>query len=154
VLKIIYGDVPESIYNTSVYFKNTYEPEWIVSDLAKKIILDIDKSEVIDSECIKSPVLGLIPPERLAGGTKTLLLVLNRPDMVFNASTCGDNCAKWLLTIGQLQDVTINLRHMMNFGVDVSFDICVKNNGQIVHSMKELFPIAHSLLKEMGQIQI
>jgi hypothetical protein len=43
---------------------------------------------------------------------------------------------------------------MMNFGADVSFDICVKNTGQIVHSMKELLPIAHSLLKEMGQIEI
>ena len=27
-----------AVYNTSVYFKNTYEPEWITSDLARKII--------------------------------------------------------------------------------------------------------------------
>lgn len=33
---IIYGDVENSIYNTSVYFKNTYEPEWFESDMAKK----------------------------------------------------------------------------------------------------------------------
>ena len=35
------------------------------------------------------------------------------PDRVFNASTCGDNCARWLLAIGRKQDVTINLRHIL-----------------------------------------
>jgi hypothetical protein len=141
MLKIFYGNMEDVIFNTSVYFKNTYEPEWIVSDLAREIILDVDKSEVIDTECIKSPILGMIPPERLAGGTKTLLLVLNEPDKVFNASTCGDNCAKWLLTIGKMQDVTINLRHLMNFGKE-PFDINILNTNQIVHSMGELVPIA------------
>jgi hypothetical protein len=141
MLNVFYGNMEDVIFNTSVYFKNTYEPEWIVSDLARKIILDVDKSEVIDSECIKSPVLGMIPPERLSGGTKTLLLVLNEPDKVFNASTCGDNCAKWLLTIGKMQDVTINLRHLMNFGKEL-FDINILNTNQVVHSMGDLVPIA------------
>jgi hypothetical protein len=142
MLNIFYGDMEDVIFNTSVYFKNTYEPEWIVSDLARKIILDVDKSEVIESECIKSPVLGMIPPERLSGGTKTLLLVLNEPDKIFNASNCcGDNCAKWFLTFGKMQDVTINLRHLMNFG-KAPFDINILNTNQIVHSMGELVPIA------------
>lgn len=79
MLKIIYGDVPSSIYNTSVYFKNTYEPEWLETDLAKAIIRDVDRSEVLSGECINSPVFGQIPPERLSGGTKTLLLVFNEP---------------------------------------------------------------------------
>ena len=29
MLTIIYGNAENSIYNTNVYFKNTYEPEWI-----------------------------------------------------------------------------------------------------------------------------
>ena len=29
MLSIIYGDAPKSIYNTNVYFKNSYEPEWL-----------------------------------------------------------------------------------------------------------------------------
>lgn len=153
MLYIVYGDVPDSIYNTSIYFKNTYESEWIESDMAVKIIKDIDKSEVLGGECISSPVLGQIPPERLSGGTKTLLLILNEPDQIFNASTCGDNCAKWILEIGKQQDITINLRHMMDFGKDTVFDIVVKNGGERVHSMKELVPIAHKYLLEMGQEQ-
>lgn len=153
MLTIIYGDVENSIYNTSVYFKNTYEPEWFDSDLAKSIIKDVDDSDVLSSECIKSPVLGQIPPERLSGGVKTLLLMLNEPDKIFNASTCGDNCAKWILEIGKQRDITINLRHMMNFGEVKEFEIKVENGNEIVHSMKELIPIASKYLNAMGQEQ-
>ena len=149
MLTIIYGDTKDSIYNTSIYFKNTYEAEWIESDLAKKMIKDVDDSDVLGGECIQSPVLGQIPPERLSGGVKTLLLILNKPDKIFNASTCGDNCAKWILEIAKTQDITINLRHMMNFGIENRFDIKVQNGGEIVHSMKELIPIANRYLNEM-----
>lgn len=151
MLTIIYGDAENSIYNTSVYFKNSYEPEWLETDLAKKMIKDVDDSDVVSGECINSPVLGQIPPERLSGGVKTLLLILNEPDRVFNASTCGNNCAKWILEIGKVQDVTINLRHMMSFGKDTQFDIRIKNGNEIVHSMKELIPIASGYLNEMKQ---
>mgnify|MGYP004538209027 CR=1 FL=1 len=110
---------------------------------------DIDDSEVLSGECINSPVLGQIPPERLSGGVKTLLLILNEPDRIFNASTCGDNCAKWILEIGRIKDVTINLRHMMSFGKDTKFEIKVQNGGETAHSMKELIPIANKYLYEM-----
>ena len=110
-----------------------------------------DKSDVLSGECINSPVLGQIPPERLSGGVKTLLLILNEPDKIFNASTCGDNCAKWLLEIGRQKDVTINLRHMMGFGKETEFSIKIKNNGKIVQSMKELIPVASYYLNSMKQ---
>ena len=151
MLTIIYGDEPRSIYNTNVYFKNTYESEWLESELAKKMIQDVDDSEILGGECIKSPVLGQIPPERLSGGVKTLLLMLNEPDRIFNASTCGDNCAKWILEIAKQKDLTINLRHMMNFGKDTDFEIKIKNGGEVVHSMKELIPIASKYLNQMVQ---
>ena len=151
MLTIIYGDEPRSIYNANVYFKNTYESEWLESELAKKMIQDVDDSEVLGGECIKSPVLGQIPPERLSGGVKTLLLMLNEPDRIFNASTCGDNCAKWILEIAKQKDLTINLRHMMNFGKDTDFEIKIKNGGEVVHSMKELIPIASKYLNQMVQ---
>ena len=150
-LTIIYGDESNCVYNTNVYFKNTYEPEWFETELAKQIVREVDDSEVLSSECIQSPVLGQIPPERLSGGVKTLLLILNEPEKIFNASTCGDNCAKWILEIGKREDVTINLRHMMDFGKDTVFEIKIKNGGEIVHSMKELIPIASKYLNEMKQ---
>ena len=151
MLTIIYGDESNCVYNTNVYFKNTYEPEWFETELAKQIVREVDDSEVLSSECIQSPFLGQIPPERLSGGVKTLLLILNEPEKIFNASTCGDNCAKWILEIGKREDVTINLRHMMDFGKDTVFEIKIKNGGEIVHSMKELIPIASKYLNEMKQ---
>ena len=141
MLTIVYGDAENSIYNTSVYFKNSYESEWFDSELAKEIVRDVDHSDVLSGECIQSPVLGQIPPERLSGGVKTLLLMLNEPDKIFNASTCGDNCAKWLLKIAEKEDRIINLHHLMRFGTE-PFTIRVLNTNQIVHSMEELVSIA------------
>lgn len=136
MLSIYLGNMPEAIYNTAVYFKNDYEDEWILDPLVKEIILDVDKSKVIDSGVIDSPVLGKIPPLSLSGGVKTLILVRFEPEKVFNASTCGDNCAKWLLKIAEDEERTVNLRHIMDFG-EKPFEIKILNNGEIVHSMKE-----------------
>ena len=47
--------------------------------------------------------------------------------------------------------MTINLRHMMSFGKDTQFDIEVQNGGEIVHSMRELLPLASKYLNEMKQ---
>ena len=145
MLNIYYGKMPEAIFNTAVYFKNVYEEEWITQPQAKEMILDVDKSVVLDGGVIDSPVMGKIPPVSLSGGVKTLILIANEPDKVFNASTCGDNCAKWLLKMGNDRDITINLRHIMDFG-DGEFCIKILNSGQIVHNMKELVPIAGMLV--------
>ncbi len=141
MLNIYYGRMPEAIFNTAVYFKNVYEDSWITDFFAKEKILDVDKSVVLGEAVIDSPVLGKISPLGLSGGVKTLILIKNEPQNIFNASTCGDNCAKWILKIAEKQDTTINLRHLMDFG-DEKFDICILNTNQIVHSMKELVPIA------------
>ncbi len=178
----------EAVYNTSSYFKYDYEDSWIVDPFVKEMIQDVDKSTVLDSGVIDSPVLGKIPPTELSGGVKTLILFKFNKDKIFNASTCGDNCAKWLLKIAESEDRTINLRHLMDFGkepftirilntneINAStcgdncakwllkiaesedrtvnlrhlmdfgkepFTIRILNTNEIVHSMKELVPIA------------
>ena len=137
MLSIYFGDMPEAVYNTSVFFDNQYLDDWITDDFSKAVIKAIDKGEVISPNAVDTKALGVIPVTKIAGGTKTLILVNNRPDKVFNASTCGDNCAKWLLKIGKKKDVTVNLRHLMDFGKS-DFEIKVLNNGDIVHNMKEL----------------
>lgn len=141
MLKVYFGDMKEAIYNTSVYFKNDYEDDWITNPFVKEMIKDVDSSEVMYSGVIDSPVLGKITPTKLSGGVKTLILVKFEADVVFNASTCGDNCSKWLLKIAEDEDRTINLRHIMNFG-EGEFLIQVLNTGDIVHNMKELTDIA------------
>ena len=132
MLNIYYGDMEEAVYNTAVYFKNTYEDNWITEPIVRDII-----KQVIDSNLIESPVLGKISPLALSGGTKTLILIINDKEKIFNASTCGNNCAKWLLKISENEDVTINLRHLMDFGAG-RFNIKVLNTEKIVHNMSEL----------------
>ena len=117
MLKIFFGDMSDAVYNTAAYFKYDYEDEWIIDPFVKEMIQDVDKSTVLDSGVIDSPVLGKIPP------------------------TCGDNCAKWLLKIAESEDRTINLLHLMDFGPE-SFSIHILNTNQIVHSMEELVSIA------------
>ena len=70
MLNIYFGDMPEAIYNTSVYFKNTYKGKWITSPMACEIIKDVDKSDVKSASIIESPVLGSINPEQLSGGAE------------------------------------------------------------------------------------
>lgn len=141
MLNIFFGDMPESIYNTSVYFDNTYKDKWITSDLTKKMIESVDKSEVIDASAIQSPVLGIISPKQLSGGVKTLILVSNDKNHVFNASTCGDNCASWLLEMARDRKVVINLRHIMDFGNE-PFKIRIVNDDKVVKNMQELVMLA------------
>lgn len=142
MLNIYFGNMPEAIYNTDVYFQNVYADEWITDDFAKEVIKKIDKSEVLDQQAIKSPVLGIISPERLSGGTKTLLLMKNDEDHIFNASTCGDNCAPFILKLASKKDLTINLRHLMDFGKR-RFKARIVNDGAIVNGMEELLFEAH-----------
>lgn len=137
MLNIYFGDMENAIYDTSLYFDNTYENEWFTHDTVKKIVKDIDKSNVISANCIQSPVLGQIPPSKLSGGTKTLILMYCDDSRVYNATMCGDNCAKWILEIAKTKDLTINLRHVMDFGKDNEFEIKILNSGVIVHNMKE-----------------
>ena len=137
MLNIFFGDMPEAIYNTNVYFNNTYKDSWITKPLSKQIINSVDKSEVIDAKTIYSPVFGNMSPKKLSGGVKTLLLVANDSSKVFNASTCGDNCAEWLLKIAEKKKVVVNLLHLMDFGKR-NFKIKVLNTGKTVNNMGEL----------------
>lgn len=141
MLKIYFGDYQDVIYNTSVFFKFNYDPAWLSDPEVIQMIRDVDRSEVLGSGAIDSPVLGVIAPTSLSGGVKTLILIDKVSEKVFNASNCGDNCAAWLLRLGREKDITVNLRHLMNFG-DGDLEIQILNTGDVVHSMTELIPVA------------
>ena len=158
MLNIYFGSMPEAIYDTATYFKNVYLDDWITDDFSKRIIKSVDKATVLGPRAIDSKALGVIPVTGLSGGTKTLLLIDHLPEQVFNASTCGDNCAKWILKIAErhAEDITINLRHIMNFDAgrrnkakERTFHIRIVNTGEIVHNMVE-YIISAGLLLEKG----
>ena len=137
MLNVYFGDMPDAIYNTALYFRNVYQDAWITDSMSREIILDVDKSTVVSANLIESPVLGPISPVMLSGGVKTLLLIKHDKKQVFNASTCGDNCAKWILQLAEKRKLVINLHHVMDFGPDY-FKIKGLNSGGIAHNMSEL----------------
>ena len=142
MLNINLGDMADAIYHPPTFFDNTYEDEWITHPLSIEMIKDVDRSEVVGAHLIQSPVLGPISPKELSGGVKTLMLMaFDETGNIFNASVCGDNCAKWILKISENKDLTINLRHIMNFGDDV-FEAKILNTGEMVHGMKEFVSVA------------
>lgn len=105
----------------------------------------MDGSTVISAHSIDSPVLGIIAPERLSGGVKALIIMYKEPDLIVNASACGDNCAKWILEIGKKQDITVRLGYEMEF--EEPFDICIKNSGKVIHNYEDF-------LKEFQEVEI
>ena len=80
--------IPNLMEYPDMYFDNQIKKGWITSTLAKEMIYDVDKSEVKGDNCIYSPVLGMIPPTKLSGGVKALLVMLNDKGSgaVYNAS--------------------------------------------------------------------
>ncbi len=139
MLSIYYGDLEDEkyIFDPDTFFNNTYEDEWMSDPLTVEMVRDVDKSEVVGPHLIESPFLGPIPAEKLSGGVKTLILANNDPEHIFNASACGDNCAKWFIEIGKRKDILIRLGYFMDFGTG-SLEVRVANTGRIVHTGLEL----------------
>lgn len=141
MLSIYFGE-KENVMHGPSWFKFNYNPEWFKDELVQQMIQDIDKSKVVSDQLIQSEVLGPIPPERLSGGVQTLISAYGRPDLVFNATSCGENCAKWLLKIGEVKDITVNLRYFMPFNDMEPFKIKILNNDIIVTNMDEYTDVA------------
>ena len=112
MLKIIFGEVENSVYHPPTYFDNQYEDEWITDPLSVAMIKDIDKSDVVGTHLIQS-------------------------GRIVNASSCGDNCAKWIVELGKKKDLTINLHHVMDFSSVPEFEAVMLKNNVVVHSYGE-----------------
>ncbi len=97
---------------------------------------------MVGPRLIDSPFLGAISTERLSGGVKTLILMIHDQEHIFNASACGDNCAKWVLRIAdelekQGKDLRIRLGYLMDFG-NGPFEIEIENLNLKVHNKQDL----------------
>lgn len=136
-MHILYGRRNDVINNTNLYFINSYYEPWLEKDESKQMVKDIDNSILESPNLVISPILGAISPRDLSGGVKALILVSNEPDKMFNITSCGENCAPWLLKLAEDRDIYVNLRYMMNFGKG-PFEIEVMNTNKIVTNMTDL----------------
>ena len=141
MLKIVFGEAENVFYGPS-WFKFNYEIEWFQDELVQQMLRDVDKTRYVEGHLLESDVLGAIAPEALSGGVKTLISIYNNPDMIFDATSCGQNCAKWLIEIGKRLDVTVNLKYLMRFGEFEPFEIYICNQKKMISTNKEYIETA------------
>lgn len=142
-------DSDRVIIDVKGQFRAGFKPEWLESDLAKRMVLDVDKSKVIAPYCIESPVLGQISPFMLSGGVQNLLMMLNFPEdlnIEFWGQACGENCEKWIYEIAKTKNIVLRLSNMMTFDSVGKFDVPVMvhlRSGETVevHNSLELMKI-------------
>lgn len=140
MLNVWVGDYEANnvIEYASNYFPDAWLPEWFEDQFVKDIVLDVDKSEVVSPNLIISPVLGPIANSELSGGVKALILMYKIDGFVFNATNCGDNCAKWIQRISERKkELTVKLEYIMRFEDDEPFDVKIMQTGKIVHSYRD-----------------
>jgi len=125
LLSIFFGYDENAVLSVDTYFNNTYDEAWLDDPFVREIIRTVDGSKVQDRQCILSEVLGQIPPERLSGGTKTLILMYEEEGFYTDLIVCGANCEDLILDMAQKKDISCCLS-----GYDISF----KNLGDTEHA--------------------
>lgn len=147
MLHIYLGPCCESLHNVDGYFNLNYDPEWLSDPMVKEMILDVDDSEVKEDGSILSPVLGSISPWTLSTGVKALIIMLKVPDLTVDANACGDDCSTWMLKIGDIQDVFVNLGYFIEWYEDQhKAEFIIVNDGTKVHSRAEFADKASEFL--------
>ena len=136
MLHIQFGEMENVNYGPD-WFKANYNPDWLKDKFVSDMIKDVDKSDYVDGLIINSPVLGPIPPERLSGGVQTLIMIYKKPQLVFDATSCGPNCAKWLLEIGKKEDITVNLNYLMKFDGSSDLEIYIENEKRLITTKED-----------------
>lgn len=134
MVSVYFGYDRSSIISVDAYFNNTFDEAWLDDEFVKEMILGIDKSNVLSNQCIQSPVLGQIPPERLSGGVKTCIMLYKMDDFVPDLIACGENCQKWLSEIFKRRDCKVTMS-----GYDLDFKgleiqgVC-ENDGSVIQN--------------------
>lgn len=135
MVKVHFELEDKDIISTSKYFNNSYTEEWM-DGWAKRVIKEIDNSELISEGMVLSPVLGPITVREISGGAKALIIMNADGSVISNANSCGDNCASLLAELSKKKDFEIYLAYPMNFeGLD--FDMCIANDGAVCHNAEE-----------------
>ena len=136
MLRIVFGEMEKVAYGPR-WFKYNYDINWFRDPFVQEMVEEIDRTRYIDGYIFESPVLGPIPPERLSGGVKTLIMIYEMTDKVFDATSCGANCARMLLEIGKRKDVTVNLRYLMPMKGLEPFEIEIANAEMVVDNVRD-----------------
>lgn len=138
------------IETPDLWFDSQSGEQYLAGDIERQMLKDIDNSIVLSNHAVENPIFGVIPPTDISGSIKTLILIKNDFEHIFNGSYMGELCAPWLQKLGESMDLTFRLGYLMRFSEP--FCIRVVNSGAVVSTWKDLVSEAIPfLLLEDGQ---
>lgn len=113
-------------------FDFLYEETWLDSQFARKVIKEVDKSEVICGSAIESSVLGPISPKDISTGAKALILLECLDDVVMNGERLGDNCWSFVFELANKKDIHIALYHFLDSDyMPEKIEFFLENTGEL-----------------------
>lgn len=123
------------------YMLNVYKDEWFEEAFVKRIVKEVDKSEV-QGLCVISPVLGSISIRDISAGAMTVIALAKATEykgeqFVTYLGSCGDNCARLIEEIAREKDIMVFLSHFIKFSEDIEA-LCL-NDGTMLHGFDEYF---------------
>ncbi|MDO5408015.1 MAG: DUF4869 domain-containing protein [Eubacteriales bacterium] len=148
MLYVLFGcikskDAPrEYVAHIDDWFDTFFEEEWMTDGWAKRVIKELDKSDLLYPKIIESPFLGTISYEDISGGAKQLIMAKAVSGVVYNGNNFGDNCWPLLLELSRERDVMIDLFYHPIFNWVDDIPVTIINDGSVVRSFKE-FRDAH-----------
>jgi len=139
MLKLEVGSVNNRDINIDdlFYVRSQAHPEWFEDPFVRRMIQEVDKTEVLGNGAFQSPVLGIISSDRLSGGVKTLIILYELPTIKLWGSACGDNCLNLMFEISKMHDITVKFSHIP-YGFPHDVIAMFVDNNTIVYSADDL----------------
>ena len=139
MLNIYFGSMEGELRTADGWFDNQLPDEYYTTEFSKKVIKDIDKSDVLSVNAVDSPILGIIPITGISSGSKGVI-VLRYTDKVVNLVSLGDNCVRSLLSILEEKELTVSsLRFVDFYKYGYQGDINILNDNSTVSNSLDLF---------------
>lgn len=120
----------------SDYFDDEYEDDWFKDEYVKKLIKEVDDTDVLADGTLHNKYLGGIVKSQLSSGVKGLIL-LYKTDCKINGDRLGDNCWKYVMEIAKNKDIYIIIKHIPEFPDD--FEAYLENYDKIVDRTEYIY---------------
>lgn len=131
MINIYFGHLKDELLSCSDYFDDWVVGGCLNEDFSKRVVLDIDKSELINQNLVISPVLGSIPVSDISGGAKSLITLMFT-DKIVSLSAMGDNCFSLLWQLGEKKDITVTCSSFRDLYAYGKGYLKVMNIGKVV----------------------
>lgn len=106
--------------STSAAFEGILDDKYLETDFSKRVVREIDNSELVNRNLVISPVLGSISTRRISGGAKGVICAMYL-DRIFRVSSFGANCFPLLAEVCKQKDMLM----LLDIGIapfDYGFD--------------------------------